>query len=176
MNKMSMLQAEGLKSSLSFSPNTSKVKNCYAPPSLSLSLTFCKKLVITLGARKHLNNRHQSDLIHYQTGNRLRHASGPVHLTIPPVTFIITKLLKTSWIIIVIRQNIFCSCCHVWPNFFNSFNFLSIMKLNCRSVYMRFFLSVYLSLFKSVSYCPFNSLGLFIWKTDWERECMLPVK
>ena len=30
----------------------------------------------TIGTKKHLNNRQQSDLIHYQTANRLRHASG----------------------------------------------------------------------------------------------------
>ena len=48
-----------------------------------LHIEHCLTLVIdfycgSFEARKRLNNRHQSDLIQYQTGNGLRHASGPV--------------------------------------------------------------------------------------------------
>ena len=58
-------------------------------------LVFHTKVTVNIGlksywgsfeARKQLNNRHKSDLIHYQTGNALSHASGPVHPTHSPVT------------------------------------------------------------------------------------------
>ena len=32
---------------------------------------------------------HQSDLIQHNTGNGLRHASGPVRSNLPPITFIL---------------------------------------------------------------------------------------
>ena len=70
---------ERLKSSLSFSPNTSKVKNCYALAPLFLPLSHILS--------ETCQNMQQSDLIHYQTENGRRHARGPVHQPIPTVTF-----------------------------------------------------------------------------------------
>ena len=59
-------------------------------------IKHCLTLVIdfywgSFDARKHLNNKHKSDLIQYQTGNGLRHASGPIqpiltlHNSTPPI-------------------------------------------------------------------------------------------
>ena len=50
--------------------NTQQIKHC-----LTLVIDFYWG---SFKAREQLNNRHKSDLIHYQTRNGLRHASGPV--------------------------------------------------------------------------------------------------
>ena len=38
---------------------------------------------------RNLRSDHKSDLIQHQTGNGLRHASGPVRSNLPPITYIV---------------------------------------------------------------------------------------
>ena len=55
--------------------------SCTAPPQPTLYVTSFQSISNLSNSEywsHSLNSRHQSDLIHSQTGNRLRHASGPI--------------------------------------------------------------------------------------------------
>ena len=47
--------------------------------------------------RKRHETKHKSDLIQHQTGNGLRHASGPVRSNLPPVTFISPRNFQCAY-------------------------------------------------------------------------------
>ena len=96
----------------------------FASKCATFSRQKCLTLVIdfhwgSFEARKQLNNRHKSDLIHYQTGNGLRHASGPVlsnsHVTYFHLCSMSTNL--TSRVKVITLPD-----CHVDIIFMNKFS------------------------------------------------------